>query len=193
LLRINRQLPTVLLVMGLLGLVLSIGYLVWLVLAGQKALTYLFFSGLGDLQHISKLKELGLTTDAAIYATLVTFFLELALTLILLWTSMGLLVLRPSARWSAVFYSIFMILVGTIDVILAVFVVKPESGVDVLAVITRGVIVVFAIVLWGTMFLPMVVAAFEAPAPTSLEEIPTEDQPPSSRRRSGARPVEKES
>jgi hypothetical protein len=183
----------VLLVMGLLGLGLGIGYLIWLVLAGRKALTYLFFAGLGDLQHISKLKELSLTTDAAIYATLVTFFLELVLTFILLWTSAGLLILRPSARWSAVFYSIFMILVGTINMILAVFVLKPESGVDVLAVIARGVIVVFAIVLWGTMFLPVVIAAFEGPEPVPLEEIPSEEQPPSSRRRSGARPIEKES
>jgi hypothetical protein len=181
----------VLLVMGLVGLGLGIAYAFWLLLAHRHVIfEVLLPAGIGDTKAISELKELNLASPVAIYATIVTFFLELVLTGILLWTSTGLISMRPSARWAAVFYGIFMILVGTFNVILAVFVLAtPAQPVNVLAVLARGVIVLFAIVLWGTMFLPVVTAAYGGQeAPEEIDEGPFEQddeepEPPPSRRR----------
>jgi hypothetical protein len=189
----TRQRPTVLLVMGYVGLGLGILYAVWLIAAHIGVLGTLMAAGIGDPQSISKLRPLNLTNPVAIYATLVSFFLEVVLTVILLWAAAGLLTLRPSARWGAVFYSIFMILVGTINVILAVFILKPQSGVNVMAVLARGVIVLFAVILWGAMFLPAVKAAYgETVAAPPLEDVPLEEadvesEPAPSSRRTRAR------
>ena len=172
----TRQRPTVLLVMGSVGLGLGVLYAVWLILAHIGLLGTLMAAGIGDPQSISKLRPLRLTDPVAIYATLVSFFLEVVLTVILLWAAAGLLTLRPSARWAAVFYSIFMILVGTINVILAVFILKPPSGVNVLAVLARGIIVLFAVILWGVMFLPVVKVAYgERVTGPPMEDVPFEE------------------
>jgi hypothetical protein len=187
----TRQRPTVLHVMGIVGLVLGIAYLVWLVAAQKETLYDLFFAGIGDPVGVRDLAKRNLATPLAIYATTVSFFLELVLTLILLWTASGLINRRPSARWSAVFYAIFMLLVGTFNVILAVFVLKGTDPVEhLLAVVARGVIVLFAIVLWGTMFLPSVTAAYAGgvPAPDEFEE----EEEPQPRRRVRARDEDEE-
>jgi hypothetical protein len=189
----TRRRPAILLVMGLLGLVLGIAYLVWLIVAQQSILFDLFTAGLGDPVAVSSLAKRNLASPVAVYAATTTFFLELVLTLILLWTAAGLINMRPSSRWSAVFYSIFMILVGTFNVILAFVLATPTEPVNLLAVIARGVIVLFAIILWGTMFLPVVSAAynfpFEPPEPPPEEDDQTVMEPPpppSSRRRARA-------
>jgi len=191
----TRQRPTVLLAMGYVGLVLGMAYIFWLLLAHWNVLLYLFTAGLGDPVAKSELEKINLASPVAVFATIVTFFLELVLTGILLWTAAGLISMRPSARWSAVFYSIFMILVGTFNVILAVFVLAPPSGVDVLAVLARGVIVLFAIVLWGTMFLPVVTAAYGDELSEETESAPDEleeDLEPAPRRQGKAKPMERE-
>ena len=164
----TRRRPTVLLVMGVLGLVLGIAYLIWLVAAHKEVLYDLFFAGIGDPVGANKLAKRNMASPLAIYATTVSFFLELVLTLILLWTASGLINRRPSARWSAVFYAIFMLLVGTFNVIMAVFVLTRIDPVEhLLAVVARGVIVLFAIVLWGTMFLPSVTAVYAGGLPAA--------------------------
>jgi hypothetical protein len=179
----TRRRPVVLLVMGVLGLLLGVAYLVWLIGAQRMVLLDLVSAGIGDPVAVTSLTRRNMAKPVAIYVTVVTFFLELVLTVILLWTSTGLINLRSSARWSAVFYGIFMVVVGTINVILAVFVfATPTEPVDPLAILARGVAVLFAIVLWGTMFLPSVNAVYTygyaAPAPEEfvradeeLEEI----------------------
>jgi hypothetical protein len=157
----TRRRPTVLLVMGLVGLGLGMAYLTWLVVAQQSILFDLFTGGLGDPVAVSSLARKNLASPVAVYATVVSFFLELVLTLILLWTASGMINMRPSSRWAAVFYGIFMIPVGVFNVILAMFILAtPAHPVDLLAVLARGIIVLYAIVLWGTMFLPPVVAAY---------------------------------
>jgi hypothetical protein len=157
----TRRRPTVLLVMGLVGLGLGMAYLTWLIVAQQGVLLDLFNAGLPDPQAVQSLKQKNLASPVAVYATVVSFFLELVLTLMLLWTASGLLNMRPSSRWAAVFYGIFMIPVGVFNVILAMFILaSPAHPVDLLAVLARGIIVLYAIVLWGTMFLPPVLAAY---------------------------------
>jgi hypothetical protein len=190
----TRQRPTVLLVMGSVGLGLGVLYAVWLILSHYGLLGTLLAAGIGDTQAISKLRTLNLASPIAIYATFVSFFLEVVLTAILLWAAGGLITLNPSARWASVFYSIFMILVGTINVILAVFILVPPSGVNVLAVLARGIIVLFAVILWGAMFMPDVKVAYgEEVRLPPMEDIPFEEEEeesapaPSSRRQPRAR------
>ena len=184
-----RQRPTVLQVIGFVGLGLGLLYMLWLLVGHYSVMLSLLTAGIGDTLAVNRLRSLNLASPLAVYATIVSFFLELALTGILIWAASGLITVKPSARWAAVFYSIFMIPVGMINVILAVFVLKPPSGVNVLAVLARGVIVLFAVILWGAMFMPAVKVAYgEDVTPPSMEEVPfeeeyEEEQPaPSSRR-----------
>jgi hypothetical protein len=174
----KRRLPTVLLVMGILGMLLGFAYLIWLVASQQQTLLDLFNAGLGDPQAIHTLRGHNLGSPLAVYTTVVTFFLELVLTFILIRTALGLLTLRPWARWAAVFYGIFMIAVGLSNVGISFYLASPNMP-DLLAVIARGVIVLYAIVLWGVMFLPSVTAVYAGGAPpANLEEEIFEEEEP---------------
>jgi hypothetical protein len=190
----TRKRPAVLLVMGLLGLLVGINYLIWMIVSQQEVLFDLFFSGLGDPVSISHLARRHLASPVAVYATTVLFFLELVLILILLWTATGLMSLRPSARWAAVFFSIFMILIGITNVILGTFVlVPPNQQVNLQPLLVRGGIILFAIILWGTMFMPSVIAAYSYVPPSDVLDEYEPEPPPSSRRRRSVPPDEQES
>jgi hypothetical protein len=192
----SRQGPTVLLIVAILGLVLGLAYLVWLVASQVGVLSDLTYAGIGDPSVFPSLKRRNLATPLAIYTTVVSFFLELVLTFILIWTSLGLLNLRRSARWAAVFYGIFMIVVGVSNVVIA-FVLASPNVPDLLAVVARGAIVLFAIFLWAIMFLPSVTAAYADGGVVSgadVDEFEEEEEPKPAppRRRARARQEEEE-
>src|SRR5690242_519207 len=112
-----RQRPSLLQAIGFAGLGLGLLYMLWLLVGHYSVMLSLFTAGIGDPLAVNRLRSLNLASPLAVYTTIVSFFLELALTAILIWAAAGLLRVKPSARWAAVFYSIFMIPVGMINVI----------------------------------------------------------------------------
>src|SRR5262245_42062588 len=179
--------PPILIVLGALGVVLGLAYMVWLVLWQRDHLFDLYTAAIGDSMAHSKLRPLTLAAPGFVFISLVTFLVELTLTLILFWTGLALMSFRPWSRWAAVFYSVCMIVIGVVHVLLLVFYLPPSSPgrLDLMPLLTHGGITLFAIVLCGTMFLPAVSAAYAGGGPVRAghpAEADPEDRGPARRR-----------
>jgi hypothetical protein len=157
--------PLSLTLLGVASLVFGVAWLAWLGLGQQGVPLDLCGAALDDDRAAEALARRHLAFPGAVYVTVLTLLLELLLTLILLASGLGLLGQRPWARWSALFYCGWVILVEAGSSLARAFYLTPATErVAVLPLLINGVTILFAIVLWGLVCLPSV-EAITAPGP----------------------------
>lgn len=160
-----QNVPPTVVRLGLASLLLGAGWLILLLWVRGGDLADLLLAGLADPAAVARLAGKGLASPAAVYATVILFALELALLGILIAAGVGLLRLRPFARWAALFGCAGSIVVEGCSTLLHVFSLTPSgAAVKLVPIVVHGLVILAAIVLWGGLFLPEVVAACGGPA-----------------------------
>ena len=150
-----RNLPLMALRLGLASLSLGVVWLILLLLVRGGDMADLLRAGLSDSAAIARLTGQGLARSGVIYATVITFSLELALAVILIVAGVGFLRLWPSARWVALFGCIGTIALEGSSTLVYLFCLTPSgAAVKLGPVVVNGLVVLGAIVLWGALFLP---------------------------------------
>jgi hypothetical protein len=155
---------TTLMVMGLFSTFLGLGLLIFLVVWRRDELFDMIMTGIGDPKTAAALGKKAGPIGGYVTIWMITFLLELVLAFILFWTGFSLVILRPWARWAAIFGSIFLMVVELFNVVLQIFHMTPRGApIEIAPVLISGGAILFAIVLCGTMFLPEVRAAYATP------------------------------
>lgn len=156
--------PLVLTLLGYLSLAVALAWCAWLGLGQQTVLLNLCGAAAGDARAIQDLSRQHLAAPGPVYVTVLTLLLELLLTLILLASAVGLLARRPWARWTALFYCVWVILVEAGSTLARAFYLTPATEPVLLTpILVNGGTILFAIVLWGTVSLPSADAAWADP------------------------------
>jgi hypothetical protein len=149
------------LLMGLCCCAFAVLYLGWWTIFRGGELVQLVAAAFGDASLLPSLARRNLVRVAPIRFTVVVFFVEVALMGILAWAGCGLILFWRSARWAAVFYCGWAIAVALLHTFVRVFFLTlPGEVVMVSPFLMDAVLILFANVLAGTMFLPAVTEAY---------------------------------
>jgi hypothetical protein len=148
--------------MGWCNLAFAVAFLGCLLLYHVADLVDMTAAIFGDAAAVDSLRSHRLT-GRAVFLTLVPFCLEVMLMGVLLWSAFGLLTMRGSARWSALFFGgVAIPLALAHSVLHLVWLTVPEQVIALGPLLLDAILIQFAIVLCGTMFLPSVVVAYQA-------------------------------
>jgi hypothetical protein len=160
--------PAAVTALGSCGLAFGLACLAWLALGRSGDLTELFRAAWGDSVAARRLARAHLDGVAAVSAATVPLLLEWALALLLLAAGAGLLSLHRAARRAALFYCVAVIPVQALAALVRVFCLTlPGQPVRIVPIVVNCLVTLFAIGLWGGLFLPEVEAAFAGPPPAS--------------------------
>ncbi|HYT91742.1 MAG TPA: hypothetical protein VEL76_23715 [Gemmataceae bacterium] len=153
--------PAAVTILGLSGLVFGVLCVAWLALGRRHDLTDLLGAAFGDRSAAARLAQDHLVSVGALCAALVPLLLEWALAFILITAGVGLLYVHRSARWAALFYCACIIPLEGLATLLQVFcLTPPDQPVKLERIVVNGLVTLFAIVFWGGLFLPEVVATY---------------------------------
>jgi hypothetical protein len=162
-----RERPPALLAMGCGCLAFALGYFVWLAAYQGSRVADMLAVLFGNSEAFDELSRLHLASTPGVFLTVLPFCLELVLLGILLWCGFGLVTLRGSARWSALFFVGTIVPLALADTVLRLtLLTMPRQSLPLAPFLMDAVVIQFAIVLCGTMFLPSVAAAYQ-PAPAN--------------------------
>jgi hypothetical protein len=163
-----RERPPAVLAMGCCCFAFALSYFVWLAVYQGPRVAHMLGVLFGSDEALDELGRLNLASTAGVFLTVLPFFLELLLLGVLVWCGFGLVTLRGSARWSALFFIGVIIPLALTDTLLRLtLLTAPRQSVSVTPFLMDATVIQFAIVLCGTMFLPSVTAAYQ---PTPSDE-----------------------
>lgn len=171
----QRQRPPSLVLIGCFSLAFAAAYGGWLLVYRGGDLFSLSAAALGNGDAQDNLLRNHLTSKRAIVLALLPLVLQAVLLVVLAWSGFGLLMLRGSARWSALFFSGCILPIALLDTVLRLWLLTlPRQPVKVTPFLMDAVVIQFAIVLGGSMFLPSVTAAYQADVPpeSGTDEAP---------------------
>jgi hypothetical protein len=160
-----RERPPILLVLGWCCLGFTLFYLGWLLVYYSSHLVDMAGVVFGSADALDSLRQHDRARTSAIFLTVLPFCLEVALMGVLGWCGFGLLTVRGSARWSVLFFCLAIIPVALLHTVLQLtWLTKPNWPVALTPFVMDAVVIQFAIVLCGTMFLPGVALTYRGNA-----------------------------
>jgi hypothetical protein len=160
--RMSRERPQTLMVMAYFSLGFAVVYLGWLLIYHAGDIVDMLAAALGNGAALDSLVGKHLAEDHAVFVTLLTVGLEAVLMAILLACGYGLLTVQGWARWCALFFAVVAVLVALLHTVLHLaWLTSPQQPVRMTPLMMDAVVIQFAIVLGGTMFLPSVTEAYQ--------------------------------
>jgi hypothetical protein len=160
--RLSRERPQTLVVMGYCSLGFAVTYLGWLLLYHAGDIVDMLAAALGNGNALDSLLRKHLAQAHAVFLTLLTVGLEAVLMAILVACGYGLLTVQGWARWCALFFAAVVVPVALLHTVLHLaWLTGPQQPLRITPLMMDAVVIQFAIVLGGTMFLPSVTAAYQ--------------------------------
>jgi hypothetical protein len=174
----SRTPPPTVLVLGWCCFVFGVPYLGWLLLYHAGNMVDMLAAALGSAEAVDSLLAHHLAETHAVMLTFLTVCLEAVLLALLLACGYGLLHRSGWARWSTLFFAGVVVPVALAHSVLhLLWLTLPHQPIRVTPLIMDAIVIQFAIVLGGSMFMPSVTAAFQ---PEPEVRTPAENERPRS-------------
>jgi hypothetical protein len=156
-----RRTPPAAFVLGIVTVLVGLGYLTFLVLWRREELWDFLSVALGNDDANRRVALLQSRTPGFVYMILVSTVLEFSGTMLLLVSAMALMSLTPWARWSCFYGSLFLFLFACAALYLVVFpLARAGQEVKLLPLLVYGAVIIYTIFLAGSMFLPSITASY---------------------------------
>jgi hypothetical protein len=156
-----RPRPPTLAVMAVLCCAFAVLYGCWLLsFHGGNFLAMVTVAG-GDPEPLPGLAPQNLASAGPAALALTFAAVQVALVGVLVWAGVGLWLMWPSARWSALAWSAFSVATALLDTVVRLFFLTlPGEVVKLTPFLLDAAAILFAVNLWGTMVLPSVTEAY---------------------------------